>query len=119
MELNTDALRARLETERDELVTQLQAHGRKIGGDWQGDTDAFETSVADRADKNIVADKLEELGTETQIVEQLETRYEHVLAALKRMDDGTYGTCEVGGEEIPAARLEANPAASTCVEHAS
>ncbi|MBF4607762.1 TraR/DksA family transcriptional regulator [Curtobacterium sp. VKM Ac-1393] len=31
---------------------------------------------------------------------------------------GTYGTCAVGGEPIPAARLAAVPWAATCVAHA-
>jgi RNA polymerase-binding protein DksA len=38
-------------------------------------------------------------------------------AALARIDDGTYGTCEVGGEEIPPERLEARPWATLCIDH--
>jgi RNA polymerase-binding transcription factor len=37
-------------------------------------------------------------------------------AALKRIDDGTYGTCTSCGKEIPEARLEASPWASLCIE---
>jgi len=37
---------------------------------------------------------------------------------LKKIEDGTYGICEVGGEEIPEDRLDANPSARTCIEHA-
>lgn len=36
--------------------------------------------------------------------------------ALQRLDAGVYGTCEVCGSEIPRARLEVRPAASTCVD---
>jgi DnaK suppressor protein len=39
-------------------------------------------------------------------------------AALKRIDEGTYGTCVVGGEDIPTERLEAMPWASLCIDHA-
>jgi DnaK suppressor protein len=49
---------------------------------------------------------------------------EHLLAALdevrrarRRIAEGGYGTCEVCGEPIPAARLEARPWANRCVEH--
>ncbi|MER5972510.1 TraR/DksA C4-type zinc finger protein [Streptomyces sp. NPDC002055] len=35
--------------------------------------------------------------------------------ALERLERGDYGRCEGCGEPIPAARLEARPAASTCV----
>jgi DnaK suppressor protein len=36
--------------------------------------------------------------------------------ALARIDDGTYGTCVSCGNEIPLARLEANPWATLCIE---
>jgi DnaK suppressor protein len=31
------------------------------------------------------------------------------------MKDGTYGTCDECAEDIDLARLEANPAAATCI----
>ena len=37
-------------------------------------------------------------------------------AALKRIEDGTYGTCTNCGREIPRERLEANPWASLCID---
>jgi RNA polymerase-binding protein DksA len=37
-------------------------------------------------------------------------------AALKRIEDGTYGTCVNCGCEIPRERLEANPWASLCID---
>ena len=40
-----------------------------------------------------------------------------VTAALARLDDATYGACEVCGDAIPDARLEARPTARTCVTH--
>jgi RNA polymerase-binding protein DksA len=36
--------------------------------------------------------------------------------ALKRIDEGTYGTCVNCGQEIPRGRLEANPWASLCID---
>ncbi|WP_425839443.1 TraR/DksA family transcriptional regulator [Microbacterium sp. PA5] len=38
-----------------------------------------------------------------------------VLAALDRVEAGTYGICAVCGRPIPAARLEVRPMATTCV----
>lgn len=43
---------------------------------------------------------------------------EKVNRALGRIEDGTYGICEVSGEPIPVARLEALPYATTTVENA-
>ncbi len=37
-------------------------------------------------------------------------------AALKRIEDGTYGTCVNCGGEIPRERLEAQPWASLCID---
>ena len=36
--------------------------------------------------------------------------------ALKRIDDGTYGTCELTGKSVGKARLDALPYARYCVE---
>lgn len=46
-----------------------------------------------------------------------EDRLHKVSAALARIEDGTYGLCEVGGEEIDEARLQAVPEATKCVKH--
>ena len=41
---------------------------------------------------------------------------ERVRAAIARLDSGTYGVCARCGAEIPAARLEAVPSASLCIQ---
>ena len=65
-----------------------------------------------------------DVGTETferekdlSILEQVEAELADVEHALRRLDDGTYGTCEVCGKAIPDERLEAMPAARLCLEH--
>jgi DnaK suppressor protein len=40
-----------------------------------------------------------------------------IEAAIERIEAGTYGICEVCGEPIDPARLEARPTARTCVHH--
>jgi DnaK suppressor protein len=40
-----------------------------------------------------------------------------VEAALGRLDDGSYGRCDVCGGSIPAESLTADPLARTCAEH--
>ncbi len=42
-----------------------------------------------------------------------------IVAALRRIDDGTYGICDECGERIGAGRLEALPTATACIECAS
>ena len=42
-----------------------------------------------------------------------------VLRALEKLDDDTYGRCDVCGDEIPGGRLEALPWAVLCVTDAA
>lgn len=51
--------------------------------------------------------------------DRLELRLKEVNDALKRMEDGTYGTCETCKQPIDVERLRANPAAKTDIEHAN
>lgn len=48
---------------------------------------------------------------------QAEADLADVDAALGRLDDGTYGRCEVCGGPIDDARLSALPATRACAEH--
>ena len=38
-----------------------------------------------------------------------------VVAALRRLEDGTYGQCVTCGERVSRARLEAVPETATCI----
>jgi RNA polymerase-binding transcription factor DksA len=69
------------------------------------------------SDKNEVADQIEELVDNRAVLNELEAEHTAVLAALERIENGEYGVCETDGKEIPTARLDAYPAARTCVEH--
>jgi len=51
------------------------------------------------------------LALEKQIREQL-AEVEH---ALRKFEEGTYGSCDICGQPIDPARLEALPQASLCV----
>lgn len=42
-----------------------------------------------------------------------------VARALEKLDDGTYGACDVCGDAIPEGRLEVHPWAIRCVEDAA
>jgi len=45
-----------------------------------------------------------------------EAELDAVEHALERLDDGSYGMCEVCGQAIPDARLEAIPSARLCAK---
>jgi DnaK suppressor protein len=52
---------------------------------------------------------LEVTSKEFDILRQIER-------ALEKIEDGTYGICDISGDEIPMARLEAIPYASMTVQ---
>jgi DnaK suppressor protein len=47
----------------------------------------------------------------------IERERQQILDALQRIADGTYGRCDVDGEKIDDARLEARPEAVYCLRH--
>jgi len=53
------------------------------------------------------------------VVEMAEASLRDVERAVKRLDEGSYGICEVCGRPIPDERLRALPETPFCVEHAS
>jgi RNA polymerase-binding protein DksA len=81
-------------------------------------------SMADETGEDAVYDNhLADTATETydrELDYTLEENSEHVLAdinaALKRIEDGTYGICMNCGTQIPEERLEARPWATLCID---
>jgi DnaK suppressor protein len=53
---------------------------------------------------------------QNEIVDMKSDRLEGVLAALQRIDDGTYGICIRCGKPIDPRRLDAEPSAMTCMD---
>jgi RNA polymerase-binding transcription factor DksA len=70
------------------------------------------------ADPNEMADRLEDFGERRSTEHSLEVRLNNIKRALKKIEEGTYGVCDVSGKEIPKDRLDANPASTTLAEHA-
>ncbi|HSL11702.1 MAG TPA: TraR/DksA family transcriptional regulator [Actinomycetota bacterium] len=106
-----DALRAALVARRDELRAALTvitdvpvdpvapvSFGKRVG---DGTTEAVE--------------RLTKVGT----ARELDASLADVDRALEKLDDGTYGTCDVCGDAIAPARLEARPWSVRCVRCAS
>ena len=59
-----------------------------------------------------------EQGENHTLADTLQAQLDLVQKALARIEDGTYGTCEVCGNDISPERLDAMPASSRCIVHA-
>ncbi len=115
--INTTHFKELLEKELALVEGELKSVGRRNpenAADWEATPPEMDVL---NADENETADKIEMYEENTAILKQLEIRYNEIQAALERIAAGAYGLCEVGGEEIEMERLEANPAATTCMKH--
>jgi RNA polymerase-binding protein DksA len=116
MSIDTDRFRTLLTEERERVQRALTHLEDEHSGSIEDETDELATSgdnhMSDMASATL----------DREIDYSLEANSEQHLgaidAALKRIDDGTYGKCVVGGEDIGEERLEAMPWASLCIDHA-
>jgi len=114
---DTGHFKKKLEEELGVLTKQLLRIGRRNPSnplDWEPIPEKMDILESDR---NEAADRIEAYEENTAILKELEIRYNNVKLALEKIEDNTYGICEVGEEEIEKERLEANPAARTCTVH--
>jgi len=103
--------RERLHTLRAQLVASLDA----LGSEHAAVVAASRDSNADDEHDPEGATIAFERAQVDALTRAAHDRLEAVDRALARLEAGTYDVCEVCGEPIPAARLEARPAATTCV----
>jgi hypothetical protein len=61
--------------------------------------------------------EVEEYLHELALLDEIESVLEGVDAALRRLDDGTFGRCEVCGAELDRARLGVDPLLTVCDAH--
>jgi len=114
---NINIYKEKLEQELEILEKELSSVGRKNPSnlnDWEPVQPEENISPAD---ENEIADTIDNYEQNTAILKDLEIRYNNVKEALQRIEEGTYGKCEINGEDIDEDRLMANPAAKTCKEH--
>lgn len=105
-------LKEALLKEKSELETNLGRIAKPT--DTKGDYAAtFEDIGSDREDNTT---EVEEYTDNLPIELTLEKKLHDTIAALKRIEDGTYGFCTNCQQEIPVERLRANPAATTCIK---
>lgn len=114
--MNTNLYHDLLIAERDRLTEELSSIAalNPMTNDWEVRMDDQDTA---EADPNEEADDLERSAERTALLDALEPKYRAVIHALKKIENGTYGVCEISGEQIEEERLKINPSARTCEAH--
>lgn len=111
--IDVSQLRQRLEAERARLQDEKNKVGsranRRNGEEWSAESQ--------------YDDHIAELGTDAfdrerdlASMDSVESVLEEVEIALRKIEEGTYGVCDACGQPISAARLEALPYASFCLD---
>jgi RNA polymerase-binding transcription factor DksA len=116
--VNPDEARTRLEEERKRLLGTKETFADEHLEDETETESISELSSLDQHQADVGTETFER-EKDVSILEQIDAELGDVEHALQRLDDGTYGTCEVDGEPIPDARLEAMPATRFCLKHQS
>ena len=112
----------KLEAELKQVEEELSGIGTKNTEvknsvtDWETVPEKMGMQI-DTADETEVADRIEEYEENTAVLKNLEIRYNDIKSALKKIENNTYGICEICGKPIEEDRLEANPSAKTCKTH--
>ena len=104
----------------DEQATLLKSLGKIAGVNPDNPDDLIPLppeSDTVQADQNDLADRSEDFGERRSTELTLEDRLNNVKLALLKIESPAYGICETCGEPIEPERLEANPAAETCIKH--
>ncbi len=111
-----DQFKKNLEGQRQLVERELRELGWQDEGtgEWEAAEKHVDTSATEQDE---LADRVEEYDENRAEVAEIEPHWKSIVRALRRIEDGTYGVCEVCGEEIELDRLEANPAARTCKAH--
>ena len=92
----------------------LRTLARRIGPDQAQRGDRSTVRASARNESGRVCPRGFEI--DRALGEAAESVLHAVDEALKRIDDGTYGTCTNAGKPISAGRLEARPYAALCME---
>ncbi len=111
-----DRFRRRLENEQlrlEQMIRDLEAEREEVR---LTETSSDRSPDPNTAEGGSLAFEMEK---ELSILENSRDILAKVEEALQRIDEGTYGTCDVCGEPIPVARLEALPYTKMCVKDAS
>ena len=107
--------RTRLEKERGRLLgarSELESEVKQeSAGQDVSEPSAVDQHPADQATETFEREK------GLSILESTDEQLRDIELAFARIEDGSYGSCEVCGRPIGEERLRARPAARLCIDH--
>ena len=114
MSVDTNRFRTALLDERERVEKALA----NLRDDHPGSLDDESEELSHASDNHLAETATATLGREIDYTlgENSEEVLSQIDAALRRIDEGTYGVCERCGREIAPERLEAYPWASLCID---
>lgn len=111
--MNTENYKKILEQKKASLEKELETFAvedKNLEGNWDA-----KVRKADDTDMEEKADEAQEYDNLLSVEHSLELKLKEVKAALEKIANGTYGTCEKCGKEIEADRLEVAPEGKFCI----
>lgn len=118
MAIDLKYFKDKLEKEKTEIEKNLGAIAHKDiknPDDWIPDYPDIKPQASDQGEMSQVTEQYE---AQYSVETVLEERLNEIKSALKRIEEGEYGTCEKDKKAISQERLEANPATKYCLTHA-
>ncbi|HHX41150.1 MAG TPA: hypothetical protein GX715_14410 [Armatimonadetes bacterium] len=112
-ELDLHRYREMLEKEQQRMLRQI----RTIDSGQDQDMSETLSELSDYDDHPAdIATETFEREKDRALRENARETIERVEAALQKMENGTYGLCDICGQPIPVGRLDAVPYATLCVK---
>jgi DnaK suppressor protein len=110
--IDTDRFRDALTAERGRITAALENLKAENPGSIEDETgdETHDQHIGD------VATAMHDRELDYTLVDNEENLLAKIDAALRRIDDGTYGICTNRGEQIAADRLEAMPWVELCID---
>lgn len=105
-------LKQKLEEEKEDFINQISGLEKTLAstlGESIGELSVCDNHPAD------IGDELFERSKDVALRDNAQVLLTGVETAFHKMDDGTYGQCDVCGKQIPLERLEAIPWARECI----
>ncbi len=115
--MNTESYKQKLEEEKSRILSDLSKMGKNVDperGVWEAVPEKMDEI---ESDENDLADRFEDYEKDSEEVRVFSGRVNEINEALERINKGEFGICRVCNKKIEEERLDANVAATTCIEH--